>query len=86
VDSEVAVYLNRLSDFFFVVARYAAMREGKTEIVYKAAGDDSHQRVPVIRPLSGPSLAPHPSPQTLQFLAVGFGVAAVVTALLRVLR
>lgn len=34
-DPAVSVFLNRLSDFFFVAARYAAMREGKAEVAYK---------------------------------------------------
>jgi cob(I)alamin adenosyltransferase len=35
MDSEPAVYLNRLSDFLFTLARYAARTEGKQEVVYK---------------------------------------------------
>lgn len=54
VEPEVAVFLNRLSDFFFVVARYAAMRAGRQEVLYQAAaGRDALQRVPIARPLSG---------------------------------
>lgn len=35
VQKTVAVYLNRLSDYLFVSARYAAMKEGAEEIKYK---------------------------------------------------
>jgi len=33
----VARYLNRLSDFLFTAARYAALREGRVEVPYKKA-------------------------------------------------
>jgi cob(I)alamin adenosyltransferase len=35
LDSVVAVYVNRLSDFLFVLARYASFKENKPEVVYK---------------------------------------------------
>lgn len=34
-DPEVAKYLNRLSDYLFTVARYAAIKEGNGETIYK---------------------------------------------------
>ncbi|XP_072289447.1 corrinoid adenosyltransferase MMAB [Eucyclogobius newberryi] len=34
-DPDVAKFLNRLSDYLFTVARYAAMKEGKEEKIYK---------------------------------------------------
>lgn len=37
VDGEVGRYLNRLSDFLFVAARTAAVREGRVEILWRKA-------------------------------------------------
>uniref|UniRef100_A0A286XD67 Metabolism of cobalamin associated B n=1 Tax=Cavia porcellus TaxID=10141 RepID=A0A286XD67_CAVPO len=34
-DANVAKFLNRLSDYLFTVARYAAMKEGNQEKIYK---------------------------------------------------
>lgn len=35
VESEVAIFLNRLSDYLFTVARVCAMKSNKPEVVYK---------------------------------------------------
>jgi cob(I)alamin adenosyltransferase len=35
LDHIVAVYINRLSDFLFVLARYACLKEHKEEVIYK---------------------------------------------------
>ncbi|KAF9153637.1 hypothetical protein BG015_003016 [Linnemannia schmuckeri] len=35
VDRSVAIYLNRLSDYLFTSGRYAAMKAGRQEVVYK---------------------------------------------------
>lgn len=35
LDTQVGIYINRLSDFLFMLARLIAMREGKPETVYK---------------------------------------------------
>ncbi len=35
LDGDVAVFLNRLSDYLFVAARYAALKSGSVEEVYK---------------------------------------------------
>ncbi|XP_041349729.1 corrinoid adenosyltransferase-like [Gigantopelta aegis] len=40
-EEEVLKFLNRLSDFLFTVARYAAMKEGREEKVYKSASKKS---------------------------------------------
>lgn len=35
VATTVLVYMNRLSDFFFVAARYAAFKQGRQEVTYQ---------------------------------------------------
>lgn len=35
LDSDVVVFVNRLSDFLFVCARYAAKKQGKEEVAYR---------------------------------------------------
>uniref|UniRef100_A0A7S2X672 Corrinoid adenosyltransferase MMAB n=2 Tax=Lotharella oceanica TaxID=641309 RepID=A0A7S2X672_9EUKA len=52
VDSAVLKYMNRLSDFFFVAARYASMRTGNEEVVYKKADADAVGRTAVPRSAS----------------------------------
>jgi len=34
-DQCVGAYLNRLSDFLFVCARFVALKQNKTEVLYK---------------------------------------------------
>ncbi len=35
LDANVCVYINRLSDYLFTLARFAALKEEKTETIYK---------------------------------------------------
>ena len=40
-DAAVAVYLNRLSDYLFTAARYAALKAGEPETVWVKATPDA---------------------------------------------
>jgi len=44
VDEEVLRYLNRLSDFLFTTARYAARLDNKEETIYTRPPTDDHQQ------------------------------------------
>lgn len=39
VDEQVAVYLNRLSDYLFTAARFVAAQHGEPEVIYKKGAD-----------------------------------------------
>lgn len=39
-DANVATFLNRLSDYLFTIARYAAKEEGRAETIYRKVGRD----------------------------------------------
>jgi len=43
VDSRIVIYLNRLSDMLFVVARWVAKQEGKTEVCWQRDGIQGRQ-------------------------------------------
>ncbi|CAM9270798.1 unnamed protein product [Chrysoparadoxa australica] len=46
VDAEVGRYLNRLSDFFFAAARYAAFVEGFEEATWHKMAEEADEEVP----------------------------------------
>jgi len=35
VEDAVGIFLNRLSDYFFVASRFAAQKDDQTEMIYK---------------------------------------------------
>lgn len=37
VDNEVAIFMNRLSDYLFTAARFVSLQAGKPEVIYKKA-------------------------------------------------
>lgn len=37
IEPQAYQFINRLSDYLFTLARYAALTEGKEEVVYKKA-------------------------------------------------
>jgi cob(I)alamin adenosyltransferase len=37
VQPSVSIFLNRLSDYLFTAARYAALKDGRAEVIYKKA-------------------------------------------------
>lgn len=47
VEGSVAVYMNRLSDYFFTAARFAAFKEGRSETTYKKT---SEPKTPTLEP------------------------------------
>jgi len=44
LDIFVTLYFCRLSDFLFVVARYAAMHEGKQETIYRRVDTEVNEK------------------------------------------
>ena len=52
-DPNALRYLNRLSDFFFVAARYVNYCEGQEEIQYRREANNTNQRERVHRSLQG---------------------------------
>ena len=55
MDTEPFRFLNRLSDYLFTIARYAAFKEGKEEFIYKRPSQKNKQQTMLCS--GGPTLS-----------------------------